>query len=166
MPIATAPISRRRSAPTRYSGQDGQYRAIKLSIIRQRAQEGGVHILQQTGAGVLPVEIRFKDGRPQRVTMTQKEAQFKPLKVKSAALAKALGLSPKETPYVSNTTVFVLPSLGTDPVTRFNQQVEADLKRNEPDQDGRRVNRVLPRSRRRAPIPRRSRRSAWVPSEV
>jgi len=56
------------------------------------AQEGGVHILQQTGAGVLPVEIRFKDGRPQRVTMTQKEAQFKPLKVKKAALAKALGL--------------------------------------------------------------------------
>ena len=32
------------------------------------AQEGGVHIMQQTGAGTLPVEIRFKDGRPQRVT--------------------------------------------------------------------------------------------------
>jgi len=60
------------------------------------AQEGGVHILQQTGAGVLPVEIRFKDGRPQRVTMTQKEALFKPLKVKKAALAKALGLSLKD----------------------------------------------------------------------
>jgi trans-2,3-dihydro-3-hydroxyanthranilate isomerase len=57
------------------------------------AQEGGVHVLQQTGAGVLPVEIRFKDGRPQRVTMTQKEAQFKPLKVKKAPLAAALGLS-------------------------------------------------------------------------
>jgi trans-2,3-dihydro-3-hydroxyanthranilate isomerase len=57
------------------------------------AQEGGVNILQQTGAGVLPVEIRFRDGRPQRVTMTQKEAQFKPLKAKRAALAKALGLS-------------------------------------------------------------------------
>jgi trans-2,3-dihydro-3-hydroxyanthranilate isomerase len=55
-----------------------------------------VHILQQTGAGVLPVEIRFKDGRPQRVTMTQKEAQFKPLKVKKAALAAALGLSLKD----------------------------------------------------------------------
>src|SRR5438874_8685266 len=41
------------------------------------AQEGGVHVLQQTGAGVLPVEIRFKDGRPYRVTMTQKEALFK-----------------------------------------------------------------------------------------
>src|SRR6476660_10161308 len=60
------------------------------------AQEGGVHILQQTGAGVLPVEIRFKDGRPQRVTMTQKEAQFKPLKVKKASLAQALGLSLKD----------------------------------------------------------------------
>lgn len=60
------------------------------------AQEGGVHILQQTGAGVLPVEIRFRDGRPQSVTMTQKEAQFRPLKVKTAALAKALGLSTKD----------------------------------------------------------------------
>src|ERR1700757_3749964 len=60
------------------------------------AQEGAVHILQQTGAGVLPVEIRFKDGRPQRVTMTQMEAKFKPLKVKTAALAAALGLSLKD----------------------------------------------------------------------
>lgn len=60
------------------------------------AQEGGVHILQQTGAGVLPVEIRFKDGRPQRVTMTQREAQFKPAKVDKKKLAAALGLSPKD----------------------------------------------------------------------
>ena len=60
------------------------------------AHEGGVHVLQQTGAGVLPVEIRFKDGRPQRVTMTQTEAKFKPLKIKKAALAKALGLSLKD----------------------------------------------------------------------
>lgn len=59
------------------------------------AQEGGVHILQQTGAGVLPVEIRFKDGRPQRVTMTQKEAVFKPSKFDKRKLASALGLSPK-----------------------------------------------------------------------
>ena len=44
------------------------------------AQEGGVHIMQQTGAGVLPVEIRFKDGRPQRVTMTQIPAVFRPAK--------------------------------------------------------------------------------------
>lgn len=60
------------------------------------AQEGGVHILQQTGAGVLPVEIRFKDGRPLRVTMTQKEAAFKPSKIPKKKLAAALGLSPKD----------------------------------------------------------------------
>jgi trans-2,3-dihydro-3-hydroxyanthranilate isomerase len=60
------------------------------------AQEGGVHILQQTGAGILPVEIRFKDGRPQRVTMTQKEAAFRPAKLKKSALAAALGISAKD----------------------------------------------------------------------
>jgi trans-2,3-dihydro-3-hydroxyanthranilate isomerase len=60
------------------------------------AQEGGVHILQQTGAGVLPVEIRFKDGRPQRVTMTQTEAVFKSDKINKQKLAAALGLSPKD----------------------------------------------------------------------
>jgi trans-2,3-dihydro-3-hydroxyanthranilate isomerase len=60
------------------------------------AQDGGVHILQETGAGILPVEIRFKDGRPQRVTMTQKEAVFKPAKIDKKKLASALGLSPKD----------------------------------------------------------------------
>src|SRR3982074_2657196 len=59
------------------------------------AQEGGVHILQQTGAGVLPVEIRFKDGRPQRVTMTQKEAAFRPAKISKKALAAAFGPTQK-----------------------------------------------------------------------
>jgi len=60
------------------------------------AQEGGVHILQQTGAGVLPVEIRFKEGRPQRVTMTQKVAAFRPAKINRKALAAALGLTLKD----------------------------------------------------------------------
>jgi len=60
------------------------------------AQEGGVHVMQQTGAGVLPVEIRFKDGRPQRVTMTQMDAKFRPIKFKKAVLAKALGLTSKD----------------------------------------------------------------------
>jgi PhzF family phenazine biosynthesis protein len=44
----------------------------------------------------LPVEIRFKDGRPQRVTMTQKEAIFKPAKINMKKLASALGISPKD----------------------------------------------------------------------
>jgi trans-2,3-dihydro-3-hydroxyanthranilate isomerase len=60
------------------------------------AQEGGVHVLQQTGAGVLPVEIRFKDGRPLQVTMTQMEAIFKPSKIQKRKLAAALGLTPRD----------------------------------------------------------------------
>jgi trans-2,3-dihydro-3-hydroxyanthranilate isomerase len=57
------------------------------------AQEGGVHIMQQTGAGVLPVEIRFKNGRPQRVTMTQTPAVFRPIKINKKELAAVLGVS-------------------------------------------------------------------------
>jgi trans-2,3-dihydro-3-hydroxyanthranilate isomerase len=60
------------------------------------AQEGGVHVTQQTGAGLLPVEIRFKDGRPQRVTMTQTEAAFRASKINKKALATALGLTGKD----------------------------------------------------------------------
>jgi len=60
------------------------------------AQEGGVHVTQQTGAGLLPVEIRFKDGRPQRVTMTQTEAAYRASKISKKALATALGLAAKD----------------------------------------------------------------------
>lgn len=57
------------------------------------AREGAVHIWQQTGAGILPVEIVFRDGRPERVTMTQKPAEFRAARVNRSALARALGLS-------------------------------------------------------------------------
>ncbi|HXM97024.1 MAG TPA: PhzF family phenazine biosynthesis protein [Candidatus Dormibacteraeota bacterium] len=60
------------------------------------AQEGGVHVMQQTGAGVLPVEIRFKDARPVRVTMTQMDAAFRPVKIPTKKLAAALGVTPKD----------------------------------------------------------------------
>ena len=77
------------------------------------AQEGGVHVMQQTGAGILPVEIRFKDGRPQRVTMTQKEAAFKSSKINKKKLAESLGLSlkdldPKLDPEFVSTGIFNL----------------------------------------------------------
>ncbi len=58
------------------------------------AREGAVHIWQQTGAGVLPVEITFRGGRPQRVTMTQTPARFRPARLARSALARALHLSP------------------------------------------------------------------------
>lgn len=56
------------------------------------AQEGAVHIWQQTGAGVLPVEVAFRDHRPVRVTMTQKPARFFPARFSRRALMDSLGL--------------------------------------------------------------------------
>ena len=56
------------------------------------ASEGAVHVWQQTGAGILPVEIEFAGGRPKRVTMTQRPAQFRPARIRPRALAEALGL--------------------------------------------------------------------------
>src|SRR5580692_1294791 len=60
------------------------------------ASEGTVHVLQQTGAGILPVEFTFHNGRPVRVTMTQKPARFARARFSRAALAGALGLKPAD----------------------------------------------------------------------
>jgi trans-2,3-dihydro-3-hydroxyanthranilate isomerase len=60
------------------------------------ASEGSVHILQQTGAGILPVEFTFHNGRPVRVTMTQKPARFLRAPFSRAALAATLGLKPSD----------------------------------------------------------------------
>jgi trans-2,3-dihydro-3-hydroxyanthranilate isomerase len=56
------------------------------------AAEGPVHVLQQTGAGILPVTIAFQRGHPALVTMTQRPARFAPAGVNRASLAAALGL--------------------------------------------------------------------------
>jgi trans-2,3-dihydro-3-hydroxyanthranilate isomerase len=56
------------------------------------SSEGSVHVLQQTGAGILPVELTFREGRPALVTMTQKPARFGQAKLNPAKLADALGL--------------------------------------------------------------------------
>lgn len=60
------------------------------------SSEGRVHVLQQTGAGILPVELTFRDGRPALVTMTQKPARFASAKLNRAKLADALGLKPAD----------------------------------------------------------------------
>jgi trans-2,3-dihydro-3-hydroxyanthranilate isomerase len=60
------------------------------------ANEGSVRILQETGAGILPVEIEFHEGRPARVTMLQKPARFFPARVPAKGLMGALGLRVKD----------------------------------------------------------------------
>jgi len=54
--------------------------------------EGTVRITQEVGAGLLPVDVEFENGRPSRVTMVQKPARFFPARVPAKALMEALGL--------------------------------------------------------------------------
>ena len=54
--------------------------------------EGTVRVTQEVGAGLLPVDVHFENGRPARVTMTQKPARFFPARVPTKALTEALGL--------------------------------------------------------------------------
>ena len=56
------------------------------------SSEGRVHVMQQTGAGILPIELTFDNGHPALVTMTQKSARFGPANINRAKLAEALGL--------------------------------------------------------------------------
>jgi trans-2,3-dihydro-3-hydroxyanthranilate isomerase len=60
------------------------------------ASEGQVRVMQETGAGILPVEFSFHDGRPVRVTMTQRPAKFAISRIPKPALASALGLKPAD----------------------------------------------------------------------
>jgi trans-2,3-dihydro-3-hydroxyanthranilate isomerase len=58
--------------------------------------ESAVHVVQEVGAGLLPVEIAFVHGRPIRVTMVQKPARFFPAHGPAKALMAALGLRLKD----------------------------------------------------------------------
>jgi trans-2,3-dihydro-3-hydroxyanthranilate isomerase len=96
------------------------------------ASEGAVQVLQQTGAGILPVEIEFHDGRPVRVTMTQKEAKFKTPKIAREDLAEALGLRPAdfdaELPIESvSTGIFnlMVPVRGKDTLRKIQAHLHA-----------------------------------------
>lgn len=53
--------------------------------------EGVVRFTQETGAGVLPVDVHVRGGKPERVTMTQAEPQFGPAVSAGSKLSKALG---------------------------------------------------------------------------
>ena len=60
------------------------------------APKASVRVLQQTGAGILPVEILFHDGRPVRVTMTQKAGEVSSSPHLARRSGRALGLRPRD----------------------------------------------------------------------
>ena len=73
-------------------------------------QTGVTHVTQETGAGVLPVDIHAENGRVTRVVMTQAEPQFGDPVAAGARLAKALGggaglLSKQPAPQVVSTAM-------------------------------------------------------------
>jgi trans-2,3-dihydro-3-hydroxyanthranilate isomerase len=70
----------------------GTWFLLGLLGVVPASSEGRIHVLQQTGAGILPVELTFRDGRPALVTMTQKLARFAAAKINRVKLAQALGL--------------------------------------------------------------------------
>lgn len=52
---------------------------------------GPAEVTQETGAGILPVDLELKDGRPTRVVMTQTLPEFGDTVTETAKLGKALG---------------------------------------------------------------------------
>lgn len=54
-------------------------------------QDGEVRVTQETGAGVLPVDITVRGGKPVRVVMTQAQPQFGNVVAERSRLGKALG---------------------------------------------------------------------------
>lgn len=70
------------------------YLLAELGVVP--AGEGAVHVHHQTGAGVLPVEIFFQNGKPRLVTMTQKAARFRSTRLTRKQVSAALGLRPSD----------------------------------------------------------------------
>jgi trans-2,3-dihydro-3-hydroxyanthranilate isomerase len=54
-------------------------------------RDGPAVITQETGAGVLPVEVTLAGGKPTRVVMTQRQPEFGPSLREVAKLGRALG---------------------------------------------------------------------------
>lgn len=64
----------------------------ELEVVRP----GTTEILQETGAGILPVAFAWRGRRAARVTMTQRPAAFSAARPPRHELAAALGLSPRD----------------------------------------------------------------------
>lgn len=63
----------------------------ELGAVPNAPADGETTVTQETGRGVLPVEIAFAGGRPTRVTMTQAKPEFGDAAPDRDALARALG---------------------------------------------------------------------------
>jgi trans-2,3-dihydro-3-hydroxyanthranilate isomerase len=66
----------------------------ELGLLPGLPTSGVDRVTQETGRGVLPVDIELRDGRPTSVEMTQAPPEWGPVVSDRAALARALGGGP------------------------------------------------------------------------
>jgi trans-2,3-dihydro-3-hydroxyanthranilate isomerase len=89
-------------------------------------RSGTARVTQETGAGVLPVELHLENGRVTRVVMTQARPQFGPTAPSLAALGQALGgdgatVATSPPPQVVSTAIpqLMVPIAGLDRLKRL-----------------------------------------------
>jgi trans-2,3-dihydro-3-hydroxyanthranilate isomerase len=66
----------------------------ELGLIGDQPASGVAHLTQETGRGVLPVDVELRDGRPVNVEMTQAAPEYGSVVTDRATLARALGGTP------------------------------------------------------------------------
>jgi len=67
---------------------------VELGLVTDLPGEGSVRLTQETGRGVLPVDVTVRSGRPVRVEMTQARPEFGAHVTDGPRLARALGGEP------------------------------------------------------------------------
>jgi trans-2,3-dihydro-3-hydroxyanthranilate isomerase len=63
----------------------------ELGVVDELPRDGVARVTQETGRGVLPVEVHLRDGQPTRVEMTQALPEFGAVVDEREALARVLG---------------------------------------------------------------------------
>lgn len=66
----------------------------ELGLLADAPRDGTIRVTQETGRGVLPVDLEFREGRPVHAEMTQADPEFGAVVDDPTALARALGGAP------------------------------------------------------------------------
>jgi len=83
---------------------------VELGLVADLPGDGSMRLTQETGRGVLPVDVTMRNGRPVRVEMTQALPEFGTRVTDGSRLARALGgdpdlLAPAPIPEVVSTAL-------------------------------------------------------------
>jgi len=68
---------------------------VELRLLEELPDDGVAHVTQETGRGILPVEVEVRHGRPARAEMTQAAPEFGATVEDRSHLARVLGGTPE-----------------------------------------------------------------------